>query len=129
MKSGSTLARLTAAVLIAGAGLLASAAIYAESTDTPAPPQDIRLDPQTGEVLDTPAAGSASESQPDDTPAEPAESRAWTNDEGTEMLTPAPGAAPATQAVRCADGTLRMGHAEHAPSQSEADALCARGMH
>ena len=121
------------AVAVMGVGsVFAAGALRTASADVDQPQQKIYLDPQTGEVLEAPSADrieTQSEGQGASQRTRPAEPEAWTNDDGDEMLTPAPDAAPAMRAVRCEDGTLRMGHAESAPSQSEREALCARAKH
>lgn len=72
----------------------------------------IQLDPRTGEVID----GNA------DTGEEP---RAWTTDEGVQMLTPGRDDAPVTEAVECPDGSLRIGHPAADAGAEGREALCA----
>lgn len=133
MNAGSALATVAAITALSAGGVFAVGPMRAASADTDAPQQKVYLDPQTGEVLDTPPAkaqeprraGAARRGAP-------AQDEAWTNEEGADMLTPAPGSAPTTQAIRCADGTLRMGHAENEGGATTADsgrgALCDRAL-
>lgn len=126
MKSGSVTATVLAA-LVAGA-VLSTVPASADSTDAEPSDQKIYLDPQTGDVLEAPRAeadAKPSSAGTADRRSAPGKPSVWTNDDGDEMLTPAPDDAPAMQAVRCADGTLRMGHADHAPGEDERHALCA----
>lgn len=119
------------------AGVFSAGAMRAASADVDEAQQKLYLDPQTGEVVDAPpghanADGDRSAGGDAARRSAPAEDEAWTNDEGAEMLTPAPGSAPTTQAVRCKDGTLRMGHTsnKHAAADDESDreALCERSI-
>jgi hypothetical protein len=133
MKPGSAMTTAAAIAALSMAGVFGVGALRAVSADADSAQQKLYLDPQTGEVLDAPPAH-ADDNQPARGKARqrsaPAEAQAWINDEGTEMLTPAPDAQPDRRAVRCDDGTLRMGHAsgEHRAkgSDSERDALCER---
>lgn len=112
-------------------GVFSAGATRAASADVDEAQQKLYLDPQTGEVVDAPP-GHANADAGRSAGGAPAEDEAWTNDEGAEMLTPAPGSAPTTQAVRCKDGTLRMGHTsnKHAAADDESDreALCDRSI-
>jgi hypothetical protein len=131
MKPGTaTMTALALTVLVPGAALVGAAtnAAAARAADSE---QRIYLDPETGEVLEQPPAADRDEMKDatDGTRARqrraPAAPEAWTNDEGAEMLTPNPDAAPSTRAVRCPDGSLRMGHADRAADDaSVVEALC-----
>ena len=132
MKTRSALAAALAVVSLGLAGVLSIGAIQAADAQAQSAQQQIHIDPETGEILDAPPPGQAEPGDDADGASQrtrPGQPKAWTNDEGDEMLTPAPDAAPAMQAVRCDDGTLRMGHADSAPSESEREALCARSRH
>jgi len=106
------------ALLIAGG---ATSAVASDAAD-----QKIFLDPDTGDVMSTPPAA-----EPDTArrraalPGESSEGKSWVNDDGADMYSPDPSAAPALKAVHCPDGSLRMGHAKTRPGQGERDALCA----
>lgn len=131
MKPGTaTMTALALTVLVSGAALFGAATntAVARAGDSE---QRIYLDPDTGEVLEQPPAADGDETRDgtDDARARqrqvPTAPKAWTNDEGAEMLTPNPDAAPSTRAVRCPDGSLRMGHADRgADNASVVEALC-----
>ena len=53
------------------------------------------------------------------------DARAWTTDEGVQMLTPGRDDAPVTEAVECPDGSLRIGHPAGDAGAEGREALCA----
>ncbi|MFC3106228.1 hypothetical protein [Salinisphaera aquimarina] len=90
--------------------------------------QKIYLDPETGDALNAPPAqaddtGSARRSTTEPG-AESSGPKAWTNSQGADMLTLDPDDAPATQAVHCADGSLRMGHTQSSNGRQSRRTLC-----
>ena len=74
----------------------------------------IQIDPRTGEVVEDGADADAGE-----------DARAWTTDEGVQMLTPGRDDAPVTEAVECPDGSLRIGHPAGDAGAEGREALCA----
>ena len=110
---------VAALLLAASLGVAGSPAAFA------AEPK-IFIDPETGEIVAPPA-----EKREAPKPGEAAQKtrapapKAWTNSEGAQMLTPRFESAPRTRAVRCADGSLHMGHVGHDEASDGTEALCA----
>lgn len=108
---------LVASLLVAGAAG-AGASDGAE--------QKIFLDPDTGDVMSTPPAAESDAANRRVAPSTDADAgQSWVNDDGVDMYTPGTSESPALQAVRCPDGSLRMGHAKTRAGEDERGALCA----
>jgi|GEM_PF-2101639 len=92
--------------------------------------QQIQLDPDTGEVVQPSSPTTPQPSQRAQDRQQSAEAggpRAWTTDDGVQMLTPEPAKAPMARATQCPDGSLRIGHAAAREGESAREALCAAG--
>ena len=108
------------------AWLLAASLVIAGSTAVFAAEQKVFIDPETGDIIQPPAE--QAEGMPPGEAGQQAggaEPKAWKNSEGAQMLTPSFESAPSTRAVRCPDGSLRIGHAAHDAARDDTEALCA----
>ncbi|RJS92380.1 hypothetical protein D3260_12110 [Salinisphaera sp. Q1T1-3] len=108
----------------AALGLLMVGCAHAEGQ---ASQQRIYLDPATGDVIDAPGEAHGSAQRATRTNDGDSPYKAWQTEDGTKMLSVAPGGGAAETVVHCPDGSLRMGHAGDGSDEADRKALCRAG--